>query len=137
MLDGSPPALGPTAADVAAQQIWMDVGVAEDGCSVGGDFSWHELTSDGPGSYVAPHFDAGPGDITFGGGSISLTLQAADVAGDFSPSFDRIVDGTLVGALDLSPAIGACALLSCGPCPDGGNQCVGFVADSATWNRAD
>ena len=136
-LDDSPPVLRATAVDVPGQQIWMDVGVAQDGCAASGDFAWQELTANGPGSLVGFHFEAGPGDMTFGGGSISLILQAADVTGDYSPTYDRIVDGSIVGALDLSPAIGACALLPCGPCPDGGNQCVGFVADSATWNLAD
>ncbi len=71
------------------------------------------------------------------GSAIPLPLQDAVITGDFSPSADRITEGTITGALDLSSAFGACALLSCTPCPDGGDQCVGFAAESAVWNRAD
>ncbi len=137
VFDAAPPILIPTSVDLAAEEIRMDVGVGDDECAPDSAFGTEELTRDGPGGYVEPHFDAGPGEMNLGGSAIELTLQAALITGDFTPSGDAIINGTLSGALDLSEAIGACALISCGPCPDGSDQCVSFAAESATWNRAD
>ena len=134
VLDASPPILEVTAVDVAAQRIWMDVGLGDNSCVPGG---MSALTPPKGGAYVDPHFEAGPGTMSFGEGSFVIPLLDALATGDFTVSADEIVDGTLTGALDLSGLFGACALLSCGPCPSGGNDCVGFAAEAIVWTRID
>jgi hypothetical protein len=136
IFDAAPPILVPTSVDIAAQEIRMDVGVADNDCAPDSAIAQEDLTPNGPGSYVAPHFEAGPGDMNLGGSVLDLILQDATVTGDFTGTSDAIINSTLTGALDLSAAFGACAIVSCGPCPDGGNQCVSFAATSAVWNRA-
>ncbi len=138
IFDASPPVLIPTAVDVAAEEIEMDAGVTDEGCAAANVFAVDELTREGPGTYVAPHFEAGPGEMNLGGSVVALPLKDALVTGDFTTPEDAIVNGTLSGFLDLSDLLGACALITCGPCPGGGgNDCVAFSADSAVWNRAD
>ncbi len=59
-LDSSPPVLVPTAVDAGLGRIWIDVGLADDGCIPDTASGTEPLDGADGGLYAPPHFESGP-----------------------------------------------------------------------------
>jgi hypothetical protein len=128
--------LGPTSVAVAAGEIEMlGAGAVPQTCGQDTSMSTFDLTSGGPGTYGAPHFQVGPAEMVIPIPSVAnLQIESATLEGDFTSDAGQIVDGTMVGFINVSNLDGACFLLTCVACPNGVGDCAAFSFDSATWN---
>ena len=136
-LSDYPILLSPTSVDAAAEQIeLLGAGAVATTCTQDTSASTYDLTADGPGSWVAPHFEVGPTSLAIAlDPSIGdLALEGAVLQGDFTGDASAIVNSTMDGYINVTTLDGACFILTCVTCPSGTGDCAVFAFDSATWN---
>jgi len=102
----------------------------------------------------APTFQVGPQDTVITVSGAGIPINDLNVTGTFAPDGSYFGGGTLSGSLDardiataLADSLGQsadelCSLIagvgaSCGACPDGQNYCLNLVADSIVATKVD
>ena len=133
-----PMLIGPTAVDVANEEIFMLVtGALEGTCSQDLTISTVDLTATQPGVYTPPLFTVGPGDFATTIDGFQLQINGLSLSGQFSVDTDQIYDVSMTGEFVLPPDYEstACALLNCLPCTDDPNaSCLNFEAEDAVFS---
>ncbi len=136
-LSDYPVLLSSNGVNTSTNSIWMLGAAAVTGtCNQDTTYSPIDLTSTSPGTYVEPHWEVGPTTLTVPTPQFTLNVYDAVLTGDFTGTWDQIVNGTIEGEMEIPASMvsTACAWLSCYTCSSGAGDCVDFAADSAVYN---